>query len=252
MPKADLVLEGGGVKGYAAAGAVVRLFEAGYQFERAAGTSVGALAAAFVATGMSGDEFRSTMNRLELHRIPDRGPLPIPVLSEGTGLLLTSGAYRGDYVRDWLHAELARLGRTTFGDFRRSDPGDDDNLPISQRYGLVVMVTDITHGRLLRLPWDYHLFGLDPDTQNVADAVRASLSIPLFFQPCSIRHERTGETSTLVDGGVLSNFPIGSSTAPTAGRAAGRPSGSGCCPTFPLTCRTSSPCSACRPCRRCG
>ena len=49
--RADLVLEGGGVKGLGTVGAVIRLLEAGYRFPRAAGTSVGALAAAFVAAG---------------------------------------------------------------------------------------------------------------------------------------------------------------------------------------------------------
>jgi NTE family protein len=72
----------------------------------------------------------------------------------------------------------------------------------------VVTATDITRGRLLRLPWDYPLLNLDPDEQLVADAVRASISIPLFFEPVVVRDGRTGERRTLVDGGVLSNFPI--------------------------------------------
>ena len=42
MPEADLVLEGGGVKGLGTAGAVIGLLEAGYTFPRVAGTSVGA------------------------------------------------------------------------------------------------------------------------------------------------------------------------------------------------------------------
>lgn len=70
------------------------------------------------------------------------------------------------------------------------------------------MATDVTHGRLLRLPWDYPLLDLDSDEQLVADAVRMSLSIPFYFRPCSLRHGSTGEVSTVVDGGVLSNFAI--------------------------------------------
>ena len=66
----------------------------------------------------------------------------------------------------------------------------------------MVTATDITRGRLLRLPWDYARLGLDPDEQLVADAVRASISIPLFFEPVKLGDR------TLVDGGVLSNFPI--------------------------------------------
>src|SRR6266705_5775254 len=46
---ADLVLEGGGVKGIGLAGAVLALDEAGYRFRRVAGTSAGAVAAAIIA-----------------------------------------------------------------------------------------------------------------------------------------------------------------------------------------------------------
>jgi NTE family protein len=72
----------------------------------------------------------------------------------------------------------------------------------------VVMATDVTNGRLLRLPWDYPSFGLDPDEQLVADAVRMSLSIPFYFEPCTLRNPSTGKSATVVDGGVLSNFAI--------------------------------------------
>jgi NTE family protein len=104
--------------------------------------------------------------------------------------------------------ELERLGVRTFGDLRLEDDGADANLGESRRYKLVVMATDITRGVLLRLPWDYEQFNRDPDEQLVADAVRASMSIPLYFEPRRLRNERTGAESTLVDGGVLSNFPV--------------------------------------------
>ena len=47
---ADLVLEGGGVKGIGFAGALLVLAEAGYHFPRVAGTSAGAIAATLVAS----------------------------------------------------------------------------------------------------------------------------------------------------------------------------------------------------------
>jgi NTE family protein len=34
------------------------------------------------------------------------------------------------------------------------------------------------------------------------------MSIPYFFQPVELVHHQTGVTSTIVDGGVLSNFPV--------------------------------------------
>jgi NTE family protein len=53
--------------------------------------------------------------------------------------------------------------------------------PPEQRYKLVVIVSDVSRGRMLRLPRDYEsLLGVDPDTQPVADAVRSSAGIPFF------------------------------------------------------------------------
>ncbi|HWS93604.1 MAG TPA: patatin-like phospholipase family protein, partial [Mycobacterium sp.] len=79
-----------------------------------------------------------------------------------------------------------------------------------RRYRLVVTAADVTTGQLVRLPWDYRrVYGLDPDEHPVADAVRASMSIPFFFRPVTLTGA-TGLTSTLVDGGLLSNYPIDS------------------------------------------
>ena len=47
--RADLVLEGGGVKGLGLVGAILVLDEAGYSFRGVAGTSAGAIAATLVA-----------------------------------------------------------------------------------------------------------------------------------------------------------------------------------------------------------
>jgi NTE family protein len=208
VPNADLVLEGGGVKGLGLVGAVLELMREGYTFPRIAGTSAGSIVAALLAAGAGADELAHIMRRLEYRRVPDRVVPGIPGLSEGLGLLGRNGAHPGKYVHEFVSAELARLGVRTFGDLRRRDARADANLPPTQQYKLVVTATDVTRGRLLRLPWDYPLLNLDPDEQLVADAVRASISIPLFFEPVTVRDGRTGERRTLVDGGVLSNFPI--------------------------------------------
>ena len=50
---ADLILEGGGVKGIALVGSYTALSEAGYDFHRIAGTSAGAIVGALIAAGMS-------------------------------------------------------------------------------------------------------------------------------------------------------------------------------------------------------
>ena len=50
--KADLVLEGGGVKGIGLVGALSVLEQSGYTFERVAGTSAGAIVASLVGGSM--------------------------------------------------------------------------------------------------------------------------------------------------------------------------------------------------------
>jgi NTE family protein len=208
VAEADLVLEGGGVKGLGLVGAVTRLMEAGYTFERIAGTSVGSIVGALVAGGAGVKEIPAIMARLEFERVSDRGRIGLPLVAETFNLLFERGAYAGDYIHGWLRDELADLGVTTFASLRRTDPGDDKNRSRELRHKLVVMVSDVTRGRLLRLPWDYELIGLEADEQLVADAVRASMSIPLYFEPPTLRDAKTREDLTLVDGGLLSNFPI--------------------------------------------
>src|SRR5262249_23299458 len=77
-----------------------------------------------------------------------------------------------------------------------------------------IIATDVTRREMLVLPEDlagYKLTAdgplIEPEGFRVADAVRMSMSIPYFFQPVELFHPETG-SSTIVDGGVLSNFPV--------------------------------------------
>jgi NTE family protein len=212
IKRADLVLSGGGVKGVGLVGAVVALLDAGYEPQRISGTSAGSIVGAIVAaaahTGaMTGAQVKELALQLDYRKFLDPGPVErVPLIGPSLALLRGSGIYKGDYAREWVRKQLADLGVVTFGDLAL----DDDELPPEQRYRLVVTVADVTTGQLVRLPWDYRrVFGLDPDEQLVADAVRASMSIPFFFRPVSLT-STAGLTSTLVDGGLLSNFPIDS------------------------------------------
>lgn len=204
---ADLVLAGGGVKGIGHVGAIAALRDAGYTFPRVAGTSAGSIVGALAAAGMTSERMLEVMGTLDWQRFRDPSRIDrVPVLGPAASVLLDQGIYEGDYVREWLGNQLAELGVETFGDLRITDP--ESSLEPDEAYKLVVMATDITRGELVRLPWDYRdRYGLEPDDQLVADAVRASVSIPIFFEPVRLGHA-DGTTSTLVDGGVLSNYPI--------------------------------------------
>jgi NTE family protein len=212
-PKADLVLEGGGVKGIGLVGAAMVLAEHDYVFPRVAGTSAGAIVASLIAAhqvaGRPLAGIETIMNSLDYQKFQDEtflehltGPA-----GEVAELLLHMGIAKGEYLVEWLGNVLDGLDVRTFADLRISE--DDDpgtSLPPEQRYRLVVHTSDISRGALVRLPWDYHYYGQDPDAVRVVDAVRASMSIPFFFRPVTV-HTPTGKT-TWVDGGMLSNFPI--------------------------------------------
>jgi NTE family protein len=212
----DLVLAGGGVKGIGLAGAVVKLMEAGYRPYRFAGSSAGSIVGSIVAAATKNDQLtpadvRDLALSIDYRKFLDPGPVErLPLLGASWAILQGTGFYQGDYAHDFIADQLRDLGVTTFGDLRL----DDDHLPEEQRYRLVVTVADVTTGQLVRLPWDYRrLYGLDPDEQHVADAVRASMSIPFFFRPVTLT-SATGRQSTLVDGGLLSNYPIDSLDRP--------------------------------------
>jgi NTE family protein len=213
----DLVLEGGGVKGIALVGAIAVLEERGFSFSRVAGTSAGAIVGSLVAAGMKSPALYDLMIAVDYTQFCDETPAGhLPIVGKGFAIFLDHGMYKGDYFHGWIREHLAGLGVRTFSDLARPDPADE--LSAEERYRLVVMASDISRGRLLRLPWDYSRDGLDPGAQVVADAVRASMSIPFFYRPVLLE-VANGEPSTLVDGAMLSNFPVG-----VFDRVDGRPS----------------------------
>jgi len=211
--KADLVLEGGGVKGIGLVGAVLTMSDKGYVFPRVAGTSAGAIVASLIAAhqvaGKPLSNIETIMNSVDYSKFQDEGPIERRAGTAGEimDLILHMGIAKGDYLVEWLGNILHGLGVETFADLAISDTDDPGTgLPAAQRFRLVVHTSDISRGALVRLPWDCEYYGKDPTTMRVVDAVRASMSIPFFFRPVSFKTP-TGEV-TWVDGGMLSNFPI--------------------------------------------
>jgi NTE family protein len=214
MPDADLVLEGGGVKGSGLVGAVEALVNRDdpYVFHRIAGTSAGAIVASLLAAGCTLPELKKTMDELDFSLFEDVPSMfrRTKALGSIIGLVFKEGMYVGDFLHTWIADTLAQHGVRTWADLKQDDPGS--SLPPERRYKLVVIVSDASRGLMLRLPWDYlELLGVDPDEQLVADAVRASASIPFFFRPMRLKTDPkvTGHTVVVcTDGGMLSNYPI--------------------------------------------
>jgi NTE family protein len=198
---ADLVLEGGGVKGIGLVGAISVLEERGYRFHRVGGTSAGAIVGSLVAAGMTAQRMQDVMRSVAYRRFRDPNLLDLfGPGGQALSVLVHNGIYRGDYLKSWLSEQLSDLGVRSFEDLVLVDPGS--SLPPERSYRLVVMTSNLSDNRLTRLPWDYPGLGVTTDHQLVVDAVRMSMSIPFFYEPVNFRGR------CFVDGGMLSNFPV--------------------------------------------
>ncbi|OYD61487.1 NTE family protein [Rhodococcus sp. OK302] len=198
---ADLVCEGGGVKGIGLVGAITALAEAGYRFPRVAGSSAGAIVGALVAALQHAGEPLSRLEdiakTIDYRKFADPGLLGrVPVIGAPLSLLAFDGLYEGRYLEEFMTGVLAELGVRTFGDLRTGEESS------RYAYSLVVTASDLSARRLVRIPWDLPAYGADPDEFSVARAVRASAAIPFVFTPVRVKG------ATWVDGGLLSNFPV--------------------------------------------
>jgi len=214
--RADGVFEGGGVKGIAFVGALQAFEEAGFRWQNVAGTSAGAVASALVAAGYTAAELREIMEtRVEFRRMMDSGALgKAPLVGQWLNLLVNEGFYRGDYflgVMRTLLSEKMGKERVTFADFTLpKEPADSEEAYLGRfKYRLHVVASNITRNELMILPQDVAKLGLDPDEFEVALAVRMSISIPYFFMPVRLAESANPRSKHwVVDGGLLSNFPI--------------------------------------------
>lgn len=203
--RVDLVFEGGGVKGIGLVGAVSVLLEHGYLPQNLAGSSAGAVTAALLAAGYTPSELKEEVLALDYGRFQDRAwEDRLPLLEKTASLLLDQGIYEGRELHAWVAERLEAKGVHTFGDLVVEQTKDDPRW----RYRLQVIASDVTGRRLLVLPRDADRLGVDPDRLNVALAVRMSMSIPIFFEPVRWLNPDDGRQQVIVDGGMLSNFPV--------------------------------------------
>lgn len=202
MAQADAVFEGGGVKGIGLVGAVAAVEEAGYVFENLAGTSAGSIVAALLAVGYTGAELKGVLQRLDYNDFKDEGLLDkLPGVGKALSIGFEYGIYEGEFFESWFEDLLRAKGKTKFGDVRTTFPEE------KYRYKVQVIAADITDRALLVLPGALRQFGYDPDEFSISRAVRMSMSIPLFFEPVKLQ-DSSGRAHFIVDGGVLSNYPI--------------------------------------------
>jgi NTE family protein len=236
----DVVFEGGGAKGSAFVGALTALEELGHTTFRLIGTSAGAITATTVAAGYSPNEllalvteklngkprFATFMDRPSAASFTDQDKensqtmealraIHFPMLAdrEILNLLLGSpvyphlfsfvecgGLFAGDAFLAWLTEKLAAKGIAAADTMR--------TFFAKKQVDLSVVTSDTTDGEMLVIN-----HRTAPDVP-VAWAVRMSMSIPFVWREVVWQEAwgpyqgRRKAGNVMVDGGVLSNFPI--------------------------------------------
>ena len=248
MAKFDVVFEGGGAKGIAFVGALEVLKQRNHEFRRFIGTSAGAITATLCAAGYTPAEmmnatlekqadgtprFSSFMDIPTTEDFPPQtreASMTMQVLREidvpGIPELLESrfdAALLDRLIENRIFARLFSFnecggfysGRTFLGWIReklaaKNIAGDDTLETFAAKTGadLSLVVSDTT---------DVEMLVLNHRTAPgvpVANAVRMSMSIPFVWQEVVWQEEwgtylgRPKTGNIIVDGGVLSNFPI--------------------------------------------
>lgn len=199
MKTCNAVFEGGGVKGIGHVGAVAALEKAGYEFHTVAGSSAGAIVAALVSAHYSGDEMHEIMGSLDYSKFKQADFLDrLGTFGRSLSILFHYGIYQSAYAEKWLNELLMAKQCACFRDVKNPDGS----------YRLYVTTVDLTTQELLVLPNDLSRFQIDCDSFPIATAVRMSMSIPIYYEPYVLR-DADGIVHYMVDGGLLSNYPIG-------------------------------------------
>ncbi|WP_181899333.1 patatin-like phospholipase family protein [Lachnotalea glycerini] len=201
--KINAVFEGGGIRGIGHVGAACVFEQKGYEFINLAGSSAGAIVASLLAAGYQCEEIKKEMSTLNYLKFKQESFLTrFGTVGKVISVLQNYGMYSSDYFEKWLNDLLRKKNKVFFGDIKnyRYPCG---NVP----YTLQITASDLTDKRLLILPNDLPDFCIDPDTFSIAKAVRMSMNIPIFYKPYKLR-DCNGKEHYIVDGGLLSNYPI--------------------------------------------
>lgn len=191
-PKLGLVLSGGGAKGIAHIGALKAMEEAGLRPDFITGTSMGSVIGSLYALGYSADQIAEMVLDLDWNQVLSNDvPLNYIAFEEKEyysrylagfpiykgSIALSSGLIKGQTLNEV-------LTRYLWPSFQYDD---FDDFPIPFR----CVGTDVKTG-------DPIIFKDGP----LPTAVRASMALPTAFTAVDL------DTTLVVDGGVLDNFPV--------------------------------------------
>jgi NTE family protein len=222
----NLVFEGGGILGISYLGVLDYLIQTGWMntVKRIAGTSAGAITACIASFNLPFAEINAIAESLDYSKVPSKSALDnldfIPeeirkTLDELFGdincmyrLMHRYGWYSTEYFYLWIREVIAdqfipakKRPPYTFSDFK------DTSLHKHNRsfLDLYVIGTNLTMK-------SSNVFSYETTPQmEVAEAIRISMSIPLFFEAViTDDQEISGNSMTNVfcDGGAIRNYPL--------------------------------------------
>ena len=168
MKQVRLALSGSGFLGPIHAGAVCALMDAGVEIVEVSGSSGGSIVASLVAVGMDA----ASIKRLAMSDIP-KGIIKFQPLA-----LFKKSINSGEILHQWLKDVIGPLAFS------------DAKIPVT------VMATDIEAGK----PKAFN--STETPGVLIADACRASASVPFVWQPAEI------DGRVYVDSGVVNNIPV--------------------------------------------
>lgn len=202
----NLVMEGGGIRGFAYAGVFSVLEEKGIlqQVEKVGGSSAGAIAGMLVSIGYTAAEVDSLMLNL-----------PVQKLNDGNGGIAGKylrfkkkyGIYKGEAFEKLLQDMVKYKTGNPLLTFKQLHELRQKNTLYKDLY---CTGTNLSRQRLEVFSWQ-----TSPD-MPIALAARISGGIPLYFEPVALdnnlkkikRSDSTSFINYYVDGGMLSNYPI--------------------------------------------
>ncbi|QXM06270.1 patatin-like phospholipase family protein [Crassaminicella indica] len=222
----NLVFEGGGILGIAYLGVLDFLYHKNIlqNIRRVAGTSAGAIIACITSFALPFNETKEIIDTLDYSKIPQKNDhpalkeIPIPFrknfeeIFENIDCLYRLvndyGWYSSEYFYEWIKKQIAsqfdaskKLPPYTFEDFKNTSTHKDQK-PFLDLY---IIGTDIStkSSKLFSYETTPHM--------EVAQAVRISMSIPLFFESVKVNPKTQTKKSMphiYSDGGIMRNYPI--------------------------------------------
>ncbi len=197
----NLVFEGAGIRGIAYAGVIQALEENGIaeNIEKVGGTSAGAISSLLFALEYSSYEMDSIISETDFEDFNDGKYFFVGGISRTKNKY---GWYRGEEFTEWIGTLIEKKtgnSETTFEELHKKGYKD-----------LYVTATCLNKQEFVILSYETY------PKMTVKDAVRISMSIPLYFQAVFVdstgktysEQNDKGDLDLMVDGGIIGNFPI--------------------------------------------